>query len=87
MLGQTCLSCSLVAKRPLIQARQSGLRAIRRDEAYRILGLHRRSSKFEIREAYLVLIRQFHPDVSLDEDATEKSVELNEAYEVLLKAS
>lgn len=66
-------------------ALQSFLQAMGKDKAFQILGMNRRNSRPEIREAYLTLIRQFHPDVSMDEDAHERSVELNQAYQTLLQ--
>ena len=63
------------------------MNAMRIEQARQLLGLGYKSSKIEVREAYLKLIRQIHPDVSMDEDATEKAVELNEAYELLLNVS
>ncbi len=50
---------------------------------YQILGVERTASAADIKKAYRKLVRQYHPDVSKHKDATEKTKEINEAYEVL----
>ncbi len=52
---------------------------------YEVLGVGRNASEEEIKKAYRLLARQYHPDVSkLDrKTAEEKFKELSEAYEVL----
>lgn len=51
---------------------------------YATLGLDRRCTEGQIREAYRVLARQFHPDLNPDSaDALARTQELNAAYEVL----
>lgn len=67
------------------QGRDILAQAMKKERAQQILGVRRKSSKAEIREAYLGLIRHAHPDVSMDKGATEQAALLNEAYEVLLK--
>ena len=50
---------------------------------YEVLGIQRNASKDEIKKAFRNLARQYHPDVSQEEDAETKFKEINEAYEVL----
>jgi curved DNA-binding protein len=51
---------------------------------YKILGVDRRASEREIKQAYRRLARQYHPDVNPgDKSAEEKFKQINEAYEVL----
>jgi curved DNA-binding protein len=50
---------------------------------YQILGVERTASAADIKKAYRKLVRQYHPDVSKHSNATEKTKEINEAYEVL----
>ena len=58
---------------------------MRKEHASKLLGVGRKHSKSELRDAYLALIRKIHPDVSTEEGATERAAKLNEAYEVLLE--
>ncbi|OQY45989.1 MAG: molecular chaperone DnaJ [Anaerolineaceae bacterium 4572_78] len=50
---------------------------------YEVLGVNRGASKDEIKKSYRNLARQYHPDVSREEDAEDKFKEINEAYEIL----
>lgn len=50
---------------------------------YDVLGVKRDASTDEIKKAYRKLVRKYHPDVSKEKNAEEKTKELNEAYEVL----
>ena len=51
---------------------------------YKILNLNRSSTKEEIKKAYRKLALQYHPDHNpMDEEAEEKSKQINEAYAVL----
>ena len=50
---------------------------------YEVLGLGKGASDDEIKAAFRKLARQYHPDVSKEENAEEKFKEINEAYGVL----
>lgn len=50
---------------------------------YEVLGVARGASQSDIKKAYRGLARQYHPDVSKDDDAEVKFKEINEAYEIL----
>ncbi len=51
---------------------------------YKILGVNKKATEKEIRQAYRKLARQYHPDVNPgDKSAEEKFKEINEANEVL----
>ncbi len=50
---------------------------------YKTLGLEKNASPDDVKKAYRKLVRQYHPDVSKHKDATEKTKEINEAYDVL----
>ena len=50
---------------------------------YEILGVSKGASDSEIKSAFRRLARQYHPDVSKEEDSEEKFKEINEAYAVL----
>ncbi|KGX93572.1 molecular chaperone DnaJ [Pontibacillus halophilus JSM 076056 = DSM 19796] len=50
---------------------------------YEVLGVSQDASKDDIKKAYRKLARQYHPDVSKEENAAEKFKEVKEAYESL----
>ncbi len=50
---------------------------------YAILGVDKKTSQDEIKQAYRRLARKYHPDVSKEPNAEEKFKNLQEAYEVL----
>lgn len=50
---------------------------------YDVLGVNRQSSQEEIKKAFRLLARQYHPDVNKNPDAEARFKEINEAYEVL----
>lgn len=60
-------------------------------DPYEVLGVTESSTKSEVQEAYRKLIAQYHPDKvhhlgeELQEIARKKSLEINQAYETLLK--
>ena len=53
---------------------------------YKILGIDAKTDKKQIKAAYRKLARQYHPDVSEQNDAEEKFKEITEAYNVLKDA-
>jgi molecular chaperone DnaJ len=50
---------------------------------YEVLGVSKNASDSEIKSAFRRLARQYHPDVSTEENAEDKFKEINEAYGVL----
>lgn len=50
---------------------------------YEVLGVDKSASKEDIKKAYRKLAKQYHPDVSKEEDAETKFKEVREAYEIL----
>src|SRR5947207_15128596 len=50
---------------------------------YGVMGVDRKASAEEIKNAYRKLARKYHPDVSKEPGAEEKFKETQEAYEVL----
>lgn len=53
------------------------------DDYYEILGVDKKASKEEIKKAYKLLAKKYHPDVSKEPDAAEKFKKVSEAYAVL----
>ena len=54
---------------------------------YEILGIKYTNDQELIHNSYLRMIKKYHPDVSRESDAKEKSGEINEAYGVLKEKS
>jgi curved DNA-binding protein len=50
---------------------------------YKVLGVERKASADDIKQAYRRLARKYHPDVSKEANAEEKFKNVQEAYEVL----
>ena len=50
---------------------------------YEVLGVDKSADEKEIKKAYRKLAMKYHPDVSEEEDASEKFKEISEAYAVL----
>lgn len=50
---------------------------------YEVLGISKTANEAEIKRAYRKLAKQYHPDVSKEENANEKFKEVQEAYDVL----
>lgn len=50
---------------------------------YEVLGVAKDADLDTIKKAYRKLVRQYHPDVSKEPDAVQKTAEVNEAYETL----
>ncbi|MDF2380970.1 DnaJ domain-containing protein [Nostoc ellipsosporum NOK] len=54
-----------------------------RKDYYRILEISPQADKDEIRKAFRLLVKRYHPDISEEPDAAERIKDINEAYEVL----
>ncbi|HVE44814.1 MAG TPA: DnaJ C-terminal domain-containing protein [Gammaproteobacteria bacterium] len=53
---------------------------------YALLGITKKATQDEIKQAYRRLARKYHPDVSKEKNAEEKFKDIQEAYEVLKDA-
>lgn len=51
---------------------------------YTLLGLTKNSSKEDIKKSFRKLAKKYHPDVSKEENAEDKFIAINEAYEYVL---
>lgn len=58
---------------------------INKDYYYEILGISKDANQDEIKKAYRLKCREYHPDVYKNDDATEKMSLINEAYNSLKK--
>lgn len=54
------------------------------DNFYQILGVPEAASRRDIKRAYKAMMKDFHPDLSGDEESTEFAVLLNEIYSTLM---
>ena len=53
---------------------------------YKILGVEKNASADDVKKAYKVLAKKYHPDINKESNATEKFKEINEAASVLTDA-
>lgn len=51
---------------------------------YKILGIDKTASKDEIKKGYRTQAKVYHPDIYKGNDANEKMIEINKAYEILI---
>jgi hypothetical protein len=56
-----------------------------RGSAYKLFGLSPGASEEEIRKRYRELVKKFHPDVNKDANAEKKFIEIQAAYEELMR--
>lgn len=52
---------------------------------YQTLGLNRNASLAQIKSAYYELSKKYHPDVNASDEAHQRFIEINEAYEILTR--
>ncbi|KAL3269506.1 hypothetical protein HHI36_008572 [Cryptolaemus montrouzieri] len=52
-------------------------------DPYNTLGIHKKASQQDIRRAYLQLAKSWHPDKSSDPSASQKFMQIKQAYELL----
>ncbi|CAG9314881.1 unnamed protein product [Blepharisma stoltei] len=67
----------------LIRGFKSSPRLLMKKDYYKILGVSPSATDPEIKKAYFILAKKFHPDVCSDPSAKEKFSEINEAYETI----
>lgn len=54
-------------------------------EYYQVLNLKPSANEEEIKQAYRILAKKFHPDINPDPDAHQRFLEISEAYEYLIE--
>ena len=85
-LPQRLLNSGVSGNRVFSRARPATVAALKSNppDPYATLGLHRRCTDAQIRTAYRILAKQFHPDLNQGSpDAIAKTQEINSAYELL----
>ncbi|MDE5015033.1 DnaJ domain-containing protein, partial [Francisella tularensis subsp. holarctica] len=53
-------------------------------EYYSLLGVSRDASEADIKKAYRILAKKYHPDVNKEKGAEDKIKEIQTAYDVLV---
>uniref|UniRef100_A0A1D2A5R0 Chaperone protein DnaJ n=1 Tax=Auxenochlorella protothecoides TaxID=3075 RepID=A0A1D2A5R0_AUXPR len=54
------------------------------DDYYSVLGISSAASVKDIKRAFRVIVKDHHPDISMDEEATDFQIFLNDVYETLM---
>lgn len=62
---------------------RSSIRLCSKQNFYKTLGISKKSSQAEIKQAYFNLAKKYHPDVSKEINAKDKFSQINTAYETL----
>ena len=85
MLRRAVLSCVSVKPVRMVVFRTMATNLKDYTSHYDMLEIHPESTKTEIREAWLRLSMQYHPDLNKDNpEANEKFMEIKEAYTILI---
>ena len=61
----------------------TALSSIAGQDFYKLLGVSRNADNREIRKAFKKLALKYHPDKNSEDDAHEKFLKINRAYEIL----
>jgi molecular chaperone DnaJ len=54
-----------------------------KEDYYQILGLDREATEQDIKQAFKMLVKKYHPDINKDPDAIIKFKAINKAYKTL----
>lgn len=65
------------------QATFNGMEEAEGDDFYSVLGVSPDADNAQLKKAYYAIMRDYHPDVSMDDESTEFCIFLNEIYETL----